>query len=153
MSEFIPKPWKVDREGLELIRKQEGIRLKAYPDPGTGGDPWTIGVGHTGKDVHPGLEITEEEAMRLLAADVQGAERCLEREVTVELTQHMVNALVSFIFNVGCGAFHKSTLRKKLNHGDYDGAVHEFRKWVHAGHHVLAGLVNRREAEAREFLA
>jgi lysozyme len=110
-------------------------------------------VGHTGPDVRPGLEITEEEAMRLLAVDVQECERCLEREITVELTQNMVNALASFVFNLGCGSLHRSTLRRKLNAGDYDAIPHEMRKWDKAGNHTLAGLTRRRNEEAEMFVA
>lgn len=132
--------------------EHEGVRLKAYPDPGTGGDPWTIGVGHTG-GVQPGDVITHEEAMAFLADDVQSAEKCVTRCVKVAITQAQFDALVSFVFNVGCGAFSGSTLLKKLNAEDEEGAANEFLKWDKAGGRVMAGLAKRREAEREMFLA
>jgi lysozyme len=140
-------------EGLRAIMEHEGVRLTAYPDPGTGGDPWTIGVGHTGPEVVHGMTITREEAMSLLAQDVKTAEKCVTANVRVGLTQSQFDALVSFVFNVGCGAFKGSTLLKKLNADDEQGAADEFLRWNKAAGRVLPGLTARREAEREMFLA
>jgi lysozyme len=141
------------KSGLHLTEQFEGLRLDAYPDPGTGGHPWTIGYGHTGDDVHPGLTITQEQAEALLMQDVQKAAADVNSKVTGDITQEEFDALVDFTFNCGAGNFNSSTLLKKVNAGDFDGAAEEFKKWNKAAGHVLAGLVKRREAEASLFLA
>lgn len=142
---------KTSERGLEFIKEHEGLVLEAYPDPATGGEPWTIGVGHTGSDVHEGLVITEERAMELLRRDVEEAERCIERNVRVPLTQPEFDSLVSWIFNLGCGNFRGSTMLKKLNDSDYDGAAAEIPKWNRAAGKVMAGLTKRRAAERELF--
>ena len=85
--------------GIELIKDFEGLRLEAYPDPGTGGDPWTIGYGHTGPEVKPGLIISIEQAGALLKEDLVKFEEAVERLITVGLNQHEFDALVSFTYN------------------------------------------------------
>jgi lysozyme len=140
---------KVSPHGIEMIKRFEGSRNKAYQDSV---GIWTIGVGHTGSKVHEGLIISDDEVDQLLMHDLEWVEKCISRNVTVTLTQNQFDALASFIFNLGCGAFKKSTLLKKLNAGDINGAAKEFLKWTHAGGKVLAGLVHRREKESQEFL-
>ena len=137
--------------GLDLIRESEGCRLTAYPDPASGGDPWTIGYGHTGADVTPGKVITQDEAERLLEEDVDTFERGVMRLVKVGLTQGQFDALVCFSFNLGLGALQQSTLLRLLNTGDYDGAAAQFLRWDKAGGRVMAGLTKRREAEKELF--
>lgn len=134
--------------GIELIKKFEGCRLTAYLDSV---GILTIGYGHTGSLVVKGLVISQAEADELLRTDVQIAERCIDAAVTVPLTQAEFDALCSFVFNLGCGAFKGSTLLKKLNASDYDGAGEEFKRWDKAGGEVLAGLTRRRFAEAELF--
>jgi len=138
-------------DGLELIKSHEGLRLEAYPDPGSGGEPWTVGYGHTG-DVKEGDEIDEAEASRLLREDVASAELCVERHVEVKLEQHEFDALVSFVFNVGCGNFSASTMLKLINAGNKRAAVAQFGRWNKAAGKVLAGLTRRRADEADHFL-
>jgi len=138
-------------EGLELIKSHEGLRLEAYPDPGTGGEPWTVGYGHTG-DVKEGDEIDKAEASRLLREDVASAELCVEHHVEVALEQHEFDALVSFIFNVGCGNFSASTMLKLINAGNKRAAAAQFGRWNKAAGKVLAGLSRRRADEADHFL-
>lgn len=140
-------------KGLAFIMEFEGVKLKAYPDPATGGDPWTVGVGHTGPEVVQGLEITEVQALDYLRADIETAEKCINQCVTDTLTQDQFDALCSFVFNLGCGNFRKSTLLKKINEGDDVGASLEFSKWDKASGKVMAGLTRRRAAEAELFLA
>jgi lysozyme len=144
-----PGEFHLDDFGLELICQMEGIRESAYRDAV---GVWTIGVGHT-KGVKRGDHITHDEAMRLLQEDIEWVERCLNREIDVPLTQSQVNALGSWVFNLGCGALHKSTLRKKILNGDTRGAADELPKWCHAGGRKLKGLVRRRRAERDLFLS
>lgn len=138
--------------GLSLIKSFEGLRLEAYPDPATGGDPWTIGYGHTG-DVEQGQVITEAEADELLRQDVAQFEICVNGALQVPVTQSQFDALVSFAFNVGCRNLRNSTLLRKLNASDDVGAAAEFARWNRAAGQVMAGLTRRREAERDLFMA
>lgn len=141
----------ISQAGLDAITVREGIVLKAYPDPATGGEPWTIGVGHTG-GVKPGDVITREQSDAFLRQDVRHCETAIRRLVNVPLTQGQFDALVSFIFNVGAGAFERSTMLRLLNRGDYDGAADEFLKWNRANGRVMPGLTKRRISERIQFL-
>jgi len=140
-----------DRTGLDLTENSEGLKLTAYPDPGTGGAPWTVGYGHTGADVYQGMKITQAQAEEFLMHDIQHAENTVKDLVKVPLTQNQFDALVDFCFNCGCGNFEKSTLLKCLNAGQYDQAQIHFSDWVMGGGHVLPGLVTRRHKEAILF--
>ena len=133
--------------GLALIKEFEGCRTTAYLD--SVGVP-TIGYGHT-KGVQIGDTCTEEQATEWLREDVPDAEDCVNSAVSVPLTECEFDALVSFVFNLGCGNFRKSTLLRKLLDSDYDGACVEFHKWDKAGGQQLAGLTRRRAAEAKLF--
>lgn len=155
---------------IDLVKTAEGLRLTAYPDPASGGAPWTIGWGHTGPDVRPGLTITKERAEELLHADLSAAAAIVDRVVTAPLTAMQRGALVSFVFNVGAGRAKRggdpgkdgfvtlktgkpSTLLVKLNGGDTAGAAAEFAKWTRGAGQVMPGLVKRRAAEAALFLS
>lgn len=144
---------RISKDGLDLIKEFEELRLKAYICPA--GKP-TIGYGHTNNvsinDVRNGRTVTEQVADQLLLEDVSGAEEAVEKGVDVALTQSQFDALVSFTFNVGNTAFLKSTLLSKLNHGDYLGAANQFLRWNKSNGQVLKGLTRRREAERRLFL-
>lgn len=142
----------INDAGLALIKKFEGCVLEAYPDPGTGGDPWTIGVGHTGPEVEPGMTITEAEAMDLLRRDLDAAEAGVERLVQVYVTDNQFSAMVSLAFNIGLGAFGRSTLLRLLNSSDDQGAADQFAVWKRSGGRVMDGLVRRRAAERDLFL-
>ena len=134
-------------EAVDFIRAWEGERLKAYQC--TAG-VWTIGVGHT-KGVNKGDEITPEQSAELLKSDLE----CFKKEmiplVDVEITKGQFVALLSFVFNLGTKAFMTSTLRKKLNKGDFEGASFEFLKWKYANGEEVRGLLNRRKAERELF--
>ena len=138
--------------GLKLIQQFEGYSAKAYPDPATGAEPWTIGFGHT-RGVQQGDETTMDEAVQFLHDDVQDALGAIDRGVVVPLEQNQIDALVSFIYNVGAGNFFRSTLLKKLNEGDFMAAADEFLKWDRAGGKVMAGLTRRRKVEREIFLS
>jgi lysozyme len=140
--------------GIALIKQFEGCELKAYPDPATGGDPWTIGVGHTGADVKPGLVITDERAEELLRKDLEKFERAVEQAVgDALLEQQQFDACVSLAFNIGGANFRSSTLVSLLKEGDTDGAAQQFVRWNKAAGKVMAGLTRRREAERDLFLS
>ena len=142
---------RVSEAGMRLIKESEGCVLKAYPDPATGGEPFTIGYGSTGSHVYPGKVITQAEADRLLDEDVDLFERGVNRLVNVDLTQGQFDALVCFAFNLGLGALQQSTLLKLLNAGDYEGAAKQFARWDKAAGKVMAGLTKRRQAESELF--
>jgi len=133
-----------------LTEASEGRVLSAYPDPGTGGTPWTIGYGHI-EGVKQGDICTDAQADAWLISDLAFAEHAVNRLVTVPLSQHQFDALVDFTFNLGVSSLAKSTLLAKLNSGDYAGADAEFAKWVRGGGRVLPGLVKRRALEAAWF--
>jgi lysozyme len=135
-------------KGLALTQQFEGLRLTAYQDSV---GVWTIGYGHTGTDVHPGLSITQQQASDLLMQDVSSAVANVNRLVTIELTQNQFDPLVDFVFNAGPGNFATSTLLRKLNAKDFPGAAAEFPKWCHAGKIELPGLLKRRQAERALF--
>lgn len=142
------QPSRISEAGIELIKHFEGLRLMAYSDPV---GVWTIGYGHTRTAV-AGKTVTEAEAEVLLREDLDRFERCVSQQVTVPLEQNEFDALVSFAFNLGCGALSRSTLLRLLNASDKRAAADELNRWVHAGGQRLAGLVRRREAERRLFL-
>lgn len=136
------------KTGLQLTERFESLRLVAYKDlVGV----WTIGWGHTGPDVVEGMTITREQADDLLMQDTQTAVEVVNRLVTVTLTQGEFDALVDFVFNLGETKFAPSTLLRRLNEGDYQGAAEQFHLWDHAGGKEVAGLLRRRLDETTEF--
>ena len=135
-------------KGLDLIKTFEGCELKAYVCPA---GVLTIGYGHTGPEVTPGMEITTAEAEELLRTDLIRFERVVDGHVTVEIKQCQFDALVSFTYNCGPDAFKNSTLLRLLNASDYDGAAAQFDRWVNGPSGPLAGLVRRRDAEEALF--
>jgi lysozyme len=151
---------KISMTGLESILNSEGLKLKEYKD--SAGYP-TIGVGHLlkprelergiividGEDVPYSDGITKEQALSLLRQDASYAVDAVNRLVTVALTQNQFDALVSFTFNIGVGAFGFSTLLKRLNTGEYSSVPFEMRRWNKTGGKVSQGLINRREDEIK----
>ena len=119
----------ISSKGIELIKRFEGCRLKAYKCPA---GVWTIGYGHT-NNVRPDDVITQEEAEELLKRDIKVHEDNVKRLVKSSLTQGQFNALVSFEYNIGYGAFANSTLLKLLNAQNYDAAAKQFIRWVFVG--------------------
>lgn len=134
----------ISATGIEHIKRWEGLRLDAYQD---GGGVWTIGYGHT-LNVGPGQTISAEQAEAYLITDLEWAQDAVNELVSVPLSQHQFDALVSFVFNVGRKAFADSTLRRLLNAGDYDAVPAQLARWVHDNGARVQGLVNRRAAEA-----
>lgn len=138
---------KIGEAGLALIKEFEGCKLIAYQDSV---GIWTIGYGST-RDVHKGMIIDATEAEIRLLRDLEVAEKCVTNSVTVPITSNQADALISFTFNLGCGNLRKSTLLRRLNDGDDEGAANEFTKWDMAGGKVLPGLTRRRLAEQALF--
>jgi lysozyme len=169
---------KINDAGRGLIIQDEKMELEAYPDPGSplaeaclekglalsqyrripdwqemDGDPWTIGFGHTGKEVVPGLTWTEEKCWQELERDIeQRGERPVAELVEYCLSENQFSALVSLVFNIGVEAFRSSTLRRKLNDADVAGAADEFLRWRFSRGRELAGLARRRHEERELFL-
>ncbi|MEN3335751.1 MAG: lysozyme [Blastocatellia bacterium] len=146
--------------GLELLEQWEGFKTTVYKD--SAGLP-TIGVGHlltkselssgkitiNGVPVKYGNGLTAQQVTDLLAQDVQPAAAAVNNNVKVPLTQNQFDALVSFTFNVGVGAFTSSTLLKVLNQKQYDQVPTQLLRWTRAGGQVVQGLVNRRNNEIK----
>ena len=138
---------KISQEGLSLIKKFEGLRLRAYK---CSANVLTIGYGHTG-GVKETDKITLEEADSLLEKDIAKFEEYVSDNVIVELKQHQFDALVAWTFNLGVGNLRNSTMLKKLNEADYDSIPFEMRRWNKAGGKTLDGLIRRRKAEGLLF--
>lgn len=145
---------KVSQTGINLIAGFEGLRLDAYPDPGTGNEPITIGYGTTiypnGIKVKMGDVITKSEALDYLQFEVEEkAITVSQLTLSITLNQNQFDALVSFSYNVGLGALKKSTLLKKVKADPNDPTIERaFLMWARAGGRVMAGLKRRRQAEA-----
>ncbi len=149
---------KTSSNGVAVIQYFESLELKAYPDPATGGKPYTIGFGTTvypsGAPVRPGDVCTKEQAEKYLLNDLAKFEKVVSDAVRVPINQGQFDALVSFTYNVGPGnvklkapGLLTSTLLRKLNAGDYAGAAGEFKRWNKANGKVMRGLTRRRAAE------
>lgn len=144
---------KISANGVNLIKRFEGLRLEAYLDDGY--KIPTIGYGTTrinNRTVPMGLTISEAQAEKYLKDDLEKFEKIVNEQVGVSLTQNQFDALVSFTYNLGGHNLASSTLLKKLNSGDYEGAANEFSRWVFANGIKLRGLERRRKAEKEMFL-
>lgn len=136
---------------IPLIQRYESCVLKAYPDPGTGGAPWTVGWGSTGPSINPCTIWTQEQADRRFLEDVSEFAAEVSEAVKVPTEPYQMAALISLAYNIGMTAFRKSTLLKLLNQGHYAEAGKQFPRWNRAGGRVMKGLTNRRNAEAALF--
>lgn len=142
----------VSKSGLNLIKAFEGCKLAAYPDPGSGGDPWTIGYGATGPGIHKGVIWTQAQADSRLADDVSRFADGVSAMIgAAPTTQSQFDAMVSLAFNIGLGNFKDSTLLRMHKDGDYDDAAKQFARWNKAAGKVMAGLTRRRAAEAEMY--
>jgi len=143
---------KISPEGIALLKREEGNRLKGYPD--SRGRP-TIGTGHTGfvngKPVTIGMTISQETASELLKADIAWVEKAINSKVKVPLTQNQYDALCSLVFNIGEPSFAESTVLKRLNNHEYHGAADAFLMWKRSGNDPDI-LLPRRQREREVFL-
>lgn len=157
-SVHAPLPASIGPKGIALIKQFEGCArrrpgglVEAYPDPGTGDAPWTIGWGATGPGIGPGTLWTQAQCDARLEADLER----YASEVAAALgdaptTQAQFDALVSFHYNTG--AIARATLTARHRAGNIPGAASEFTRWNRAGGRVLPGLTRRRAAEADLYL-
>ena len=139
----------INEKGLAIIKESEGLSLIPYICPGG-----FLSIGYGNRTHAEEFDsITEEQAEQFLQEDLQDTYYGLA--ITTQhliLTDNQWSALVSFVYNVGIGKFIQSTLKRKLQAGDYEGAANEFTKWVYAEGKKLNGLVKRREKERSLFL-
>lgn len=138
----------VNARGLDIIKRNEGLRLKAYKCPA---GVWTIGYGHTG-DVKKGMEITEHQADAILSVDLDKFEREVE-ELFPGANENEFSALVSLAFNVGTSRLEDSKLHVAFLAGDKWMAANQFLAWRFAAGKVLPGLLKRRSEERKLFLS
>lgn len=145
--------WVMSANGIQALKNYEALRTKAYLDDAK---KWTIGYGHTGyvgnQPVGAGMVITEQQAEELLKQRLPEFEDAVRSSVKAPLTQNQYDALVSLAYNIGPKKFKNSTLVKKLNAGDVEGAAEQFMVWRNAGGKVNNGLINRRNREREMFL-
>lgn len=143
----------INNDALSLIKRWEGCKLTAYRDVV---GVWTIGYGHTSMagppTVKAGMVITQDEADEILKKDLIKYIDAVDNTVKVPVNENMRGAMVSLCYNIGPGAFSKSSLVKKLNAGDVSGAADAFLSWKKAGGRVVQGLLNRRHEERKLFL-
>lgn len=143
----------IGKNGINLIKEFEGCYLTSYKCPA---GVWTIGYGTTepinGKAICAGMKITQQQADDLLRKNLKSYENAVNSYTKVSLNQNQFDALVSFTYNCGCGAYKTSTLLKKLNAGNYKGAADELLLWDKCKGKTLAGLTRRRKAERKLFL-
>jgi lysozyme len=155
---------KVSQKCIEQIKKDEGVRNKPYQCPAL---LWTVGVGHVIDPNHAKVPMADRKALPIpagwdrvltsseiddiLRTDLNRFEAGVLRLIKVPLTQGQFDALVSFSFNVGLGNLQNSTLRMKVNRGEYEAAAEQFLVWTKAGGKVLPGLVKRRTHEKEMF--
>ncbi len=129
---------------LVLIPAYEGVRYEPYPDVG---DVLTVCYGHTGSDIQPGKIYTDAECKVLLHDDLSKVRRAVDPMIKVSIDSNTRAAIYSFVYNVGPGAFSRSTMLRKLNTGDIAGACDEMKRWTFAGGKKWQGLINRGETE------
>lgn len=142
---------KTSQVGVKLIKSLEGLQLTSYICPA---GVWTVGYGHTGPDVQPGMRYTEQQAESVLCKDLEQFEAIVEGLVKIQLTQNQFDALVSFVYNVGGAAFKSSTLLRRLNNKEnpINVAKEELPRWNKGeGGKVLEGLNRRRSCEVELF--
>jgi lysozyme len=140
-------------EGVTKLIAREGCKLKAYKDLG---GVWTICVGHTSMAgpprVKPGMTATMDQCKTMLKHDLNGYEDCVENCISVPMSQHEFDALVSLCYNIGCTAFKRSSVVRHLNKGDRNSAAHAFLLWNKVKGRAVRGLTNRRQSEREQFL-
>lgn len=143
----------LSRRGAGSNAAHEALYLYAYPDPGTGGEPWTIGIGHTRAAGLPAVKrgdrVSMARAFEIYATDMAKFENGVRTAVKVPVKQHQFDALVSFHFNTG--ALRTGSVDDKLNRGDVEGALAVWGQYVNAGGKRMAGLVTRRREEISLF--
>lgn len=141
----------MNAEGLALLKEFEGFRSEAYPDPATGGKPWTIGYGFT-DGVRPGDRMSRAQADQRLGYEIEKYETAVLNACTLVPNENQLAAMTCFAFNVGIAGFKKSSVLKAHNRGDFQSAARAFGLWNKAAGKVMAGLTRRRAAESALYL-
>ena len=149
------KNYYINDKGLDLIKDFEGFSAEPYKCVA---GVWTIGFGSIyGKDgncvTQDHKRITKEQATELMKRDIKATEYKICKLIKVPVTSNQFSSLCSFVYNIGSGAFQRSTARMKLNRTNYEGCADEFLKWKYANKKVIPGLLRRREAERELFLS
>jgi lysozyme len=137
--------------GLAMLTGLEGFSAMPYNDP-PGSTKWSVGYGHQiqpGEDFSAG--VTADQASSLLAADTAHAQSVVSNAITAPLDQSQFDALTSFVYNIGSGAFLRGTIPAKINAGDLSAAADTIRQYIHAGGAVSPALIARRQLEAAAF--
>jgi lysozyme len=147
---------KINAKGLDILESSEGCHLTAYPDPGSGGEPYTICYGATahqdGSPIQPGETMTQTECNTLLEFDLQVFEEGVNNLCARPLNTNQFSALVSFAYNEGVEALATSTLMALVNAGHFVEAANQFQYWVWSNGQVIPGLITRRAREKALFL-
>jgi GH24 family phage-related lysozyme (muramidase) len=148
---------KLTQEGIEAIKQHEGMRLVAYPDPGSrDGHPWTIGYGHTSlagaPPVTKGMRITQEQADEIFERDINKFADGVRKYIKRPLNDNQFSAFVSFAYNIGLGGFARSSALRAANAGNFDVVPSKLALWNKNDGKVMRGLVNRRAAEGELFM-
>lgn len=148
---------KINAATLDLVKRWEGFSATAYPDPATGGDPITIGYGTTaraGVGIEPkmGMTITQAQAEKYLVRGLKKFAAQILPLIRRPVNENQFGAMLSLAYNIGPTAFSRSTLLRKFNEGDVQGAANEFPRWNKANGKVMRGLKLRREDERELFL-
>ena len=154
----------ISQRAVNELKRHEGLakkigngQIQAYPDPATGAEPWTIGYGTTrinGRAVTPRTIITEAEAERLFVAQVKSTYLpAVTSRVRAVVTQSMIDAMTSLVYNIGAGNFAKSSVLRETNAGNYEKAARAFLLWNKAAGRVLSGLTKRRRDEMQLYLS
>lgn len=140
----------VPQAALDLVMHYESWRGDAYPDPATGGAPWTMGFGFT-QGVFKGDSISYADSVRVLGTLLGTLADQITGALQVEADPNQLSAFLSFAYNEGFGALNSSTLFRLFNAGDTAGAAAEFDKWDKAAGKTMKGLQRRRRAESLVF--
>lgn len=137
----MPSPNHISNDGIKLLIDYEKFRALAYEDSG---GRWTIGYGHTGRDVHKGMKITRKRALTLLKKDLRTAEKGVTRLLKVKTSQKQYDALVILAFNIGVGNLSRSQLLRYHNNAQFEKSAHEFIQWSLVSKNLSRGLMRRR---------
>uniref|UniRef100_A0A6C0JTK5 Glycoside hydrolase n=1 Tax=viral metagenome TaxID=1070528 RepID=A0A6C0JTK5_9ZZZZ len=153
---------RISERGLKLLSDWEGLRNEVYLDVAK--FP-TIGIGHLltkdelssnkilidGINVDYSFGLTNIQIERLLVKDLMKIEEKINKLITVDISQNQYDAIVIFVFNIGIGAFERSTFLKLLNNKKFDQLPNQFRRWNKSGGQIISGLIHRRENEIKLF--
>jgi lysozyme len=135
---------------LDLVKEFEGCKLEAYQDQV---GKWTVGYGSTGPGINEDTVWTQEQADTRLIASLERFQAQIIKNTEMALGDNQLDALTSFVYNLGLGSYLKSTLKKKIEDKEFVEAADEFLKWDRVGGEVSPGILRRRKAERQLFLS